>query len=86
MAVINQNAAVHDLVLISGGRRIEIGELRGGESRRVKIPSGEPLEVRFTGSRPRVWRSPEAIPPGASIVLYIAPDDRVVMHDRIGNR
>ncbi|HEX9608540.1 MAG TPA: hypothetical protein VF962_15030 [Gemmatimonadaceae bacterium] len=86
VAVINQNAAVRDLVLLVGGRRIEIGEMRAGESRIVRIPSGEPLEVRFTGSRPRVWRSPETIPPGASVVLYLAPDDRVMMRDRIGAR
>jgi hypothetical protein len=86
VAVINQNAAIQDLVLITGGQRIDVGTLRNGESRRVKIPSGEPLEVRFTGSRPRVWRSPEPIPPGAAVVLYIGPEDRIVMRDRLGAR
>ena len=86
MAVINQNASARDIVILAGGARFELGQLRGGETRVVRIPSGEPLEVRFTASRPRRWRSPEPIAPGASIVIYIRSDESVEMRDRIGKR
>jgi hypothetical protein len=86
VAVINQNASARDIVILAGGARFELGKLRGGETRIVRIPSGEPLEVRFTASRARQWRSPEPIAPGASIVIYIRSDESVQMRDRIGSR
>jgi hypothetical protein len=84
VAVINQNANARDIVLLAGGERTDIPGLRAGETRIVRVPSGEPLELRFTTGRQRVWRSEKPTTPGASIILYIRPDDTVEMRDRIG--
>ena len=86
VAVINQNSNARDIVLSTGGAEFQIGALRGGETRIVRIPSGEPLEVRFTASRPRVWRSPDKITPGSSVVIYIRNDESVEMRDKITAR
>ena len=71
-------------MLVAGSMRIAIGEVRGGETRIVKVPSGELLELRFNADRPRVWHSREPLAPGASAVLYIRHDGRVDMEDKIG--
>jgi len=84
VAIINQNSNARDITLAANGRIVVIGRMAGGETRIVRIPSGEPLEVRFTATKPRVWRSPEPIPPGASIVIYIRADGRVDMEGKIG--
>ena len=84
VAVINQNPAARDITLSAGGRIVSVGRIRGGETRVVRIPSGEPLELRFTATKPRVWRSADVIPPGASIVLYIRADEKVDMVGKIG--
>ena len=70
-------------MILAGGARFETGPLRAGETKIVKIPSGEPLEVRFTASRPRVWRSDDAVAPGASIVIYIRTDESVQLGERM---
>ena len=86
VAVINQNSNARDIVLSTGGAEFQIGVLRGGETRIVRIPSGEPLEVRFTASHPRAWRSPDKIGPGSSVVIYIRNDESVEMRDKITAR
>jgi hypothetical protein len=84
VAIINQNFTARNIVLAAGGRHFAIGDMKNGETRIVRIPSGDNLEVRFTGTKPRVWRSPEPLPPGISVVLYIRADDRVDMEGKIG--
>ena len=85
VAIINQNFIARNIVLSAGGREFAIGAIRNGETRIVRVPSGETLEVRFTGSKPRRWRSPEPLAPGASVVVYIRADERVDMEgQRIG--
>jgi hypothetical protein len=75
---------VRNIVLRTGGRDFAIGDIRNGETRILRIPSGDRIELRFTGTKPRVWRSPEPIPPGMSVVVYIRPDERVDMEGKIG--
>lgn len=84
VAIINHNPEARDIVLTAAGTRIAVGTIRGGETRIVKVPSGEPIELRFMADKPRVWHSPGPIAPGASAVIYIQPDGRVDMRDRIG--
>lgn len=84
VALINQNSNARDIVLTTGGRDIPIRDLKNGETRIIRVLSGEPIELRFTGTRPRVWRSPEPLPPGISVVVYIRADDRVDMEGKIG--
>jgi hypothetical protein len=86
VAIINQNYSARNIVLLAGGREFNIGRIRGGETRVIKIPSGEPFELRFTASKPRVWRSPEPLPPGASAVIYIRANERVDMESGIVRR
>jgi hypothetical protein len=79
LVVINQAATLRDVTVTSAGRQIVIGELRRGESRSVKLPSGDSVTVEFRSSQPRRWTSAEKTTPAQSLVVTISPEERVLI-------
>ena len=78
ITIINQGAATIRQVALFTTEEVEIGELRGGESRSVSIPPGETLIVMFTyNGMPRNWTLYEPVSPGTSLVLEVTPQGRV---------
>ena len=77
IVVINQTGPLRAVTLQAGGRRFEIGELRRGATHTLSIAPGQPIELRYTSSTERVWRSIEPIKPAQAVVLYIRPNERV---------
>ena len=72
VTIINQGAAALYDVRVGD---VEIGELRGGESRVVEV-NGENFTLTFT-HRNNARRWTENVRPGQSLVLYVTPDGRI---------
>ncbi len=85
VVVINQSGTtVRGVVLDTGGARLDLGTLGNGETRRISVDPAETVTLRFRTAADHVWRSPEALTAGQSLVLYLTPGDRVVARSRIG--
>lgn len=72
LIVMNQSGGpLRGVVVSSGGQRVEIGELRNGASRVIRLKPGEPIVLTYGGKR---WQSPEPLPPARGTVLFIGGD------------
>ena len=76
VVILNQGGNVANVVVTAAGNRVEIGPLRSGETRTLKIESGDYVIVEYDASRHRRWQSPDKIAPAQSLILTIR-DERV---------
>jgi hypothetical protein len=79
VTVINRAArSMREVTIIAGGRRVELGDLRGGEARVASVPSGGEVMLTFRGqSIRRRWRSGRPVPTGQTLVLYIDDNEEI---------
>jgi hypothetical protein len=84
--VMNQAATLRDVTLTTSGRAVAIGELRRGESRSVRVPSGDYITLDFRSSRQRHWTSIEKTNPAQSVAITISPEERVGVKSGLGGR
>lgn len=72
LIVMNQSGGpLHEVVVTSGDQRVEIGELRNGSTRVIRLTPGDPIVLTYRGKR---WESPEPLPPARGTVLFIGGD------------
>ena len=81
VVVINHSGTVASTVrLQTATQRFDLGVLRAGESRVLKIDPAPRLELSYRTDRDRSWTSPEPLTPAQSMVLYITPTGQVDPH------
>ncbi len=86
VAVINQSGGVvTEVAIISDSERLDVGTLRSGESRVLKIDPSETLEMTYRTDRERRWRMQERLTTGRSLVLYITPSGRIDLRSGFGS-
>lgn len=71
VVLINQGTKVDGVKLTTAGDTYEVGTLQSGETRVIKIESGDYLTIEYEASRPRRWQSPEKITPAQSLILNV---------------
>lgn len=81
VVLINQGATVRGIRVSTAGDSFDIGTLQSGETRVVKIESGDYLTVEFEASRHRRWQSPDKIAPAQSLILNLR-DEKVEIQPR----
>lgn len=81
VVLINQGATLQGVKISTAGDIINVGTMQSGETRVVKIESGDYLTVEFEASRHRRWQSPDKIAPAQSLILDLR-DERVEIHSR----
>lgn len=74
VVLINQGATVHGVKVSTAGDTFAVGTLQSGETRVLKIESGDYLTVEYEASRIRRWQSPEKISPAQSLLLNVRDD------------
>lgn len=79
VVVLNQAGTLREMTLTTSGKIISIGELRRGESRAVKVPSGDYVTVDFRTSKARHWTSLQKTTPAQSLIVTVSPEERVVI-------
>lgn len=81
VVLINQGGTVNAVRVSTAGSSIDVGTLRAGETRVVKIESGDYLTVELQSSRHRRWQSPDRITPAQSLILNLR-DDKIEIQPR----
>lgn len=81
VVLINERGTLQGVQVSTSRRTIGIGRLTSGETRVVKIESGDYLTVEFDASRHRRWQSPDKIGPAQSLILG-RRDERVEIQRR----
>ncbi|GAC1436738.1 MAG: hypothetical protein NVSMB68_08780 [Thermoanaerobaculia bacterium] len=81
VVLINQGGTLQGVQVSTGRQTIGIGKLTPGETRVVKIESGDYLTVQVDASRHRRWQSPDKIAPAQSLILALR-DERVEIQRR----
>ena len=76
VVLINQGATLQSVKVTTSGDSINVGTLQSGETKVLKIESGDYLTVEFDASRHRRWQSPDKIAPAQSLILNLR-DERV---------
>jgi hypothetical protein len=81
VTLINQGATVQGVKVSTAGDTVDVGTLQSGQTRVLKIESGDYLTVEFEASRHRRWQSPDKIAPAQSLILNIR-DEKVEIQKR----
>lgn len=81
VVLINQGTTLQGVKLTTSGDTFNIGPLQSGETRVVKIESGDYVTVQFDASRHRRWQSPDKVAPAQSLMLTLR-DERVEVAQR----
>jgi hypothetical protein len=81
VVLINQGANLEGVKVSTAGDTFTIGTIRSGETRVVKVESGDYLTVEFDASKHRRWQSPEKIIPAQSLILNLR-DEKVEIQPR----
>lgn len=85
IVIINQSGIPLSRVAIStDGRRIEVGNIDNGQTRRVSVNPTASLRFFYEQRQPYMWRSPKGLNAGQSLVLYVAPEGKIDARDHIG--
>jgi len=84
VVIINQSGTTLTNVVVATDRRIELGAISNGETRRLAVSPSESVNLIFRTAEPHTWHSPQPIVAGQSLVLYVVQGDRVVARNRIG--
>lgn len=82
IVLINQGATLHGVKVTASGYTVDVGSLQSGETKVLKIESGDYLTVEFDASRHRRWQSPDKIAPAQSLILNLR-DERVEIQSRV---
>ena len=81
VVVINHSGRVAAAVVLqTETQRFDVGVLRAGESRILKVEPAPKLELSYTTDRDRRWTSPQPLTAAQSVVLYITPTGQVDPH------
>ncbi len=81
VVLINQGATLQGVKVSTARHTIDVGTLHAGETRVLKIESGDYLTVEFEGSRHRRWQSPDKVAPAQSLILNLH-DEKVEVQRR----
>lgn len=81
VVLINQGTTVQNVKVVAAGDSHELGAMQSGETRVVKIESGDYVTVEYDASRHRRWQSPDKIAPAQSLILNLR-DDHVEIQQR----
>ncbi len=81
VVLINQGAKLQGVKVSTAGDTVDVGTLQSGETRVVKMESGDYITVEFEASRHRRWQSPDKIAPAQSLILNLR-DERVEIQRR----
>ena len=76
VVLINQGGPLRGVKVTTSGDTLDVGRLQSGETKVLKIESGDYLTVEFDASRHRRWQSPDKIAPAQSLILNLR-DERV---------
>ena len=82
IVLVNQGGNVDGVRVSTAGDTFAIGTIRSGETRVVKVESGDYLIVEFEASKHRRWQSPEKIVPAQSLILNLR-DEKVEIQPRV---
>lgn len=82
IVLINQGSTLHGVKVSTGRDRVEVGTLQPGETKILRIESGDYVTVEFDASRHRRWQSPDKIAPAQSLMLDLR-DERVDIQRRV---
>ncbi|HEX6158660.1 MAG TPA: hypothetical protein VF111_00745 [Thermoanaerobaculia bacterium] len=73
LIVMNQaGRALQEIVVECGDQRQELGTMRNGETRIIKLEPGEPVVLTYRGGTR--WQSPQPLRPARGQVLFIGVD------------
>jgi hypothetical protein len=81
VVLINQGMNLDAVKVSTSGDTFPVGPLRSGETRVVKVESGDYLTVEFQASKHRRWQSPDKIIPAQSLILALH-DEKVEIQPR----
>lgn len=81
VVLINQGITLQGVKVTTAGDTLNVGRLQPGETKVLKIESGDYLTVEFDASRHRHWQSPDKIAPAQSLILNLR-DERVEIQRR----
>jgi hypothetical protein len=84
VVIINQSGAALTNVVVATDRRIELGSISNGETRRLSVEPAESVNLIFHTAELHTWHWPQPIVAGQSLVLYVIQGDKVVARNRIG--
>jgi hypothetical protein len=68
---------VASVIVISGDQRVDIGGIGNGESRKIDLASGKPLQIEYTFNGRHVWVSPEPLVPLQALTIFIGADEKL---------
>jgi hypothetical protein len=68
---------VASVTLISGQQRVDIGGIGNGESRKIDLASGKPLQIDYKFNGRHVWVSPEPLVPLQALTIFIGADEKL---------
>lgn len=71
VVLINQGGKLQSVKVTTSGDSIDVGTLQSGETKVLKIESGDSITVEFDASRHRRWQSPDKIAPAQSLILNL---------------
>jgi hypothetical protein len=75
----NSGADAVSVTIVSGGQRIELGEMLNGSLQQAKVTPGEPLQVAYDFGTPKVWRAPTPLTAFEEVTVTLAPGGEVQM-------
>lgn len=71
VVLINQGTTVQNVRVSAAGDSYDLGAMQSGETRVLKIESGDYVTVEYDASRHRRWQSPDKIAPAQSLILNL---------------
>src|SRR5713226_3478495 len=68
---------IASVIVISGDQRVDIGGIGNGESRKVDLAPGKPLQIDYTFADHHVWTSPEPLVALQALTIFIGADQKL---------
>jgi hypothetical protein len=75
----NSGADAVSVAIVSGGQRIELGEMLNGSLQQAKVTPGEPLQIAYDFGTPKVWRATAPLTAFEEVTVTLAPGGEVQM-------
>ncbi len=78
---------IASVIVISGDQRVDVGGIGNGESRKVDLAPGKPLQIEYVFDERHVWISPEPLVALQALTIFIGADQKLrVVRGAAGQR
>ena len=68
---------IASVIVISGDQRVDVGGIGNGESRKVELAPGKPLQIQYTFEEQKVWSDPEPLVALQTLTIFIGADQKL---------